>query len=97
MLISNDNWVSRPNGIVPFGHYTCAFGKEDDMINPRDHFGKVWFTLSLASAEFFVFRTEPVLDPWFVTAALGFLFMYVTFLPALLIVALIYSALGWMD
>ena len=22
MLISNDNWVSRPNGTVPCGHYT---------------------------------------------------------------------------
>lgn len=68
-----------------------------NFMDPKDHFGKVWFLLSLVSAEFFAFRTDGHFENWIVNALMGSLFMYVTFLPALGIVALIYAACGWMD
>lgn len=71
------------------------------MFHPKNHFGLIWFLLSLSSAEFFVFRTDgtptDTSSDILVSALWGVPFMYVTFLPALLIVVLIYAACGWLD
>lgn len=67
------------------------------MFHPKNHFGLVWFVLSLASAEFFMFRVDGLPGPWIVTVLFGLIYMYVTFLPALLVVITIYSIMGWLD
>ena len=68
------------------------------MKHPRDHFFLYWFMLSLWSAEYLSFRLSPgnhtELD-WAITVLFGFPLMFLTFIPVVFFLILLYSILGW--
>lgn len=69
-------------------------------LHPRGHFFLYWLLISLSLGEYFSFKLSPGntgLIDYSVTLVFGVLMIYLTCLPVLLILVVLYSILGWWD